>query len=141
MKFVKTFENFRVNEEVPYNFDAASDMLKVRWTEKEIDDLEKIGATNIKDNTALIDEDDLVVFITKDRSGYKINPNKEIKSFQYGRMGTGEGGLPGVVDKSKKIPTNLVIPNNIEDWGQVLRFLDNIFRKHKFGWDSNYLSK
>jgi hypothetical protein len=139
LKYVKTFESFKINEEVPYNYDLASEMVKTKWTESEISDLEKIGASNIKDSTALIDQDSLVVFITKNKQGYKINTNEDIMTFDYdlkpnisGRERTPDRSD---IDYSKKTKRKLQIPNIISDWSKVLETLDIIFKKHKFGWD------
>jgi hypothetical protein len=47
LKFVKTFESFKVNEEVPYNYSVGNEMTTVRWTEQEKSDLESLGADTI----------------------------------------------------------------------------------------------
>lgn len=102
--------------------------------------MEEFGATNIKDSTALIDDDDLMVFITKDKKGYKIDANKELFSYRYGLKPnlSGHERTPdkGDIDYGKKIRQPLRIPPFIENWNDALKFLNLIFRKHKFGWES-----
>jgi hypothetical protein len=109
------------------------------WNKGEISDLEKIEASYIKGNTALLEEDDLVVFLTKIDGGYKIDTNKDIKTFRYGLKPNLSGGerTPDVsdIDYSKKIPENLHLPINRKNWIDVLIIVDVIFRKYKFGWD------
>jgi len=139
MKYVKKFENFKINEEVPFNYDASIERMKIKWTEEELSDLKKLGASNIKDSSALIDEDDLVVFISKEKSGYKITPNKEIMSFNYGlKPNLGGERTPDVsdIDRTKKIPKKLLIDRSYQKWDIVLDVLHDIFTKYKFGWDS-----
>lgn len=139
MKHVQKFETF-VNEEVPYNFDYSKNF-ETKWSESEIEDLKEMGATHIKEKTASIDEDDLIVFITKSQDGYKISPNKEIMTWENPlKSGArGEGGLgpeKGHFDRTRKIPTKLIIPYYCKDWEEAKKIVNLIFRSHKFGFDS-----
>jgi hypothetical protein len=50
MKFIKLFEKFKINEEVPYQLDEPQNL--VAWTNEEKDDLTRLGVDEIGRNTA-----------------------------------------------------------------------------------------
>jgi hypothetical protein len=66
LKFVKTFESFKINEEVPFNHDVFSSGIgDIRWTEKEKSDLERLGADEITKDDAVFKQRGFDVTIYK----------------------------------------------------------------------------
>ena len=83
MKFVKTFENFKVNEEVPYDYSVGQEFTSASWTPEERSDLERLGADTIGKNDATFVENsgDLNVKVTKSMPNpqshvYKVKSDK-----------------------------------------------------------------
>ena len=89
LKLVKTFESFKVNEEVPYNYEAGEELVGISWSPEEKSDLEKLGADNIDKNTASFIErgGDLNVTITKSPRGFGGEVQYVAKSDQPNREG------------------------------------------------------
>lgn len=139
MKHIQLFGKFKVNEDMPYNYDYSKNF-EIKWTDAEIKDLEAMGASNIKDKSASIDEGDLIVFITKNQKGYKITPNKEIMTWKNPLKshlrGDGNGPEPEDFDRTKKVPTKLYLSEYYKDWQETKRLIDLIFRIEKFGFDA-----
>ena len=71
LKFVKTFESFKVNEEVPYNFDISSELVSVKWNEEEISDLNKLGADKVGTDSATF-------YLPETRRGDKVSIRKAL---------------------------------------------------------------
>lgn len=82
MKYIKTYENYKINEEVPFNYDAnfnnIIDDAGEEWTEKEKEALEKLGADEISKSTAVFletsykNEIQTIDLYKKGKSSYKI---------------------------------------------------------------------
>jgi hypothetical protein len=82
MKYIKTYENYKINEEVPFNYDAnfnnIIDDAGEEWTEKEKETLEKLGADEISKSTAVFletsykNEIQTIDLYKKGKSSYKI---------------------------------------------------------------------
>lgn len=126
MKYLKKFNE----ERAPYNYDFASERLKISWSEDEIDDLEKMGADSIKDSTAIISDDDLVLVINKTRNGYKVTPNKELLTYHYDRRPGGPHGSLKI-DKSKKVQKKYHVKDQINTWEELLIEVDAMFRMNQ----------
>jgi len=87
LKYVKTFESFKINEEVPYNYSVGQEFSSSTWTPEERSDLERLGADEIGKNDALFIEKggSLNVKITKtfmnvQTSTYSAESDKERSS-------------------------------------------------------------
>jgi hypothetical protein len=71
LKYVNSFENFKINEEVPYNYDY-SDKSKNKWLDDQKKDLENLGADEIGSDYANFNEPSGVVTIKTSKDGDNI---------------------------------------------------------------------
>ena len=74
LKHIKTFESFKINEEVPFNHDEfeSSEISGNEWTQGEESDLEILGADEITKDDAVFKQRGFDVTVTKkvsDRTG------------------------------------------------------------------------
>jgi hypothetical protein len=67
LKFVKTFESFKINEEVPYNYDSGSTLNKTsKWSTDERRTLEELGSDEIGiDYAEFIEKNGLKITVRK----------------------------------------------------------------------------
>lgn len=95
LKYVKTFEGFKVNEEVPYDYSAGREFASASWTPEEKSDLERLGADTIGKNDATFVENGgaLNVKVTKSMPDpqsyvYKAESDKPRTSTYWNTVGS-----------------------------------------------------
>jgi hypothetical protein len=155
MKYLKIFENFKINEEVPYDYDAGqtlrqenevSDEISTDWSDSELEDLEKIGAENITDSSAIIKGEsgfiievskkigrDHVNRVQKEGIVYCLKMNQELPYKQV--LNPIEGGVDiHKMDYSKASSGfgDSRISADADGWKITLQKIDNAFKIHRF---------
>ena len=156
MRYLKIFEDFKINEEVPYDYEAgqtlrqeneiSNEILSTDWSDLELEDLEKIGAENITESSAIIKgEDGFIIELSKkigrdhvnrvQKEGivyclkmnqelpYKQGTNhieggREVRKMDYARANSGFGDSR--------------ISADADGWKMTLREIDNAFKIHRF---------
>lgn len=109
----KKFKNFQVNEYFPYNFDVGRRNSSGGFTQEEKSDLERLGAGEITNNSAIFKErNGLIVTITKSGPGtkkpYRASSNMNTKN-------------------SLGYATNVFLH---DEWKPFLAKLDNFFKNN-----------
>jgi hypothetical protein len=123
LKYVKTFEGFKVNEEVPYDYSAGREFASASWTPEEKSDLERLGADTIGKNDATFVKNGgaLNVKVTK----YMPRP----RSYVY----------KAESDKSDQHGPNAVEGFGMVNWRSFLHRLDSFMRNG--GLEKNPMSR
>jgi hypothetical protein len=121
LKFVKTFESFKVNEEVPFNFDEADIMNldnskelplgRSDWSEKERLDLQRLGADSIeRGHATFVEKNGMIIDVYKESplAGSKGEPIMRTKStINYRATSTGGAFFNPLRNTEIKVSTKM----------------------------------
>ena len=139
MKHIRKFESFKLNEDVPYDFEVGSTKGKIHWNENEKKDLQEIGADYISDNTATIEHKGLIVTVEKifgsdsfSVPGQGVYSHRRPDWQQYG-WGSGKefGYKISINQHLRKFSETFGKEIRVRDWNSALRRIDNIFLTYK----------
>ena len=83
MKHVQLFENFKLNEEAPFNLDAYKNDTDPKWTKTEYNKLKKYGADSIDRYNAYFKEKAGIFIITKKKNYYDLSIEGDERYYGY----------------------------------------------------------